>query len=77
MGYIRFPQIEGPHAFKMCSTPLKKICTEETHSHANGTIPKKIHLQKRESSKAIQIKESIQTDEPVVPKIKWNTDSTE
>ena len=43
----------------------------------NGTIPKTTHTQKTESCKATQVKQSRQTYEPVVPKIKWNTHSIE
>ena len=37
----------------------------------------RVHVHKNESSKAIQAKQSRQTIEPVVPQIKWNTDSIE
>ena len=82
MGYVSFPWIEQPHAFKTCTTTLNKLCTDKTHTpktadssenaHARGTMPKTIHVHKSESSKATQIKQSKQTDEPVVSKIKWN-----
>ena len=42
-----------------------------------GTIPKGQLAQKSESSKATLEKQSKQTDEPVIPKIKWNQDSIE
>ena len=68
----------------MHSTTLKKFHTKKTHpprtvnncksAQMNGTIPKTTHTQKTESSKATQPKQSRKTDEPVVPKIKWNTD---
>ena len=48
---------------------------------ANDTPPtnstNKVHVHKSESTKATQVKQSKQTEEPVVPKIKWNTDSIE
>ena len=82
MGYVKFPWIEQPHGFKICTTTLKKIFTDKTHppktvsnskgAHTVDTIPKTIHGQKCESSKATQAKQSRQTDEPVLPKIKWN-----
>ena len=43
----------------------------------SDTLPKTTHAQKSESSKATQAKQSRQIDQPVVPKIKWNTDSIE
>ena len=71
----------------MHSTTLKKICTDKTPSpetagnskftHSNGTILKTIYVHKSESTKVTQAKESRQTEEPVVPKIKWNTYSIE
>ena len=45
--------------------------------NARGTRPKEQPAQKSESSKATLEKQSRQTDEPVVPKIKWNQDSIE
>ena len=82
MEYVKFPQIEQPHAFKICTTTLKKHFKDKTHppktvsnskcAHTVDTIPKTICGQKCESSKATQAKQSRQTDEPVVPKIKWN-----
>ena len=37
----------------------------------------RVHVNKNESTKATQAKQSRQTTEPVVPQIKWNTDSIE
>ena len=31
MGCVKFPQIEWTHAFKMCTTTLRKIFTDRTH----------------------------------------------
>ena len=42
-----------------------------------GTRPKGQPAQKSESSKVTLEKQSRQTDEPVIPKIKWNQDSIE
>ena len=84
MGYVKFPKIKWPHIFTMCSTTLKKICTDKTHTPdtANDTPPTnstdKERVHKRESTKATQVKQSKQTEEePVMPIIKWNTDSIE
>ena len=84
--YIQFPQIWLPHAFTTFPTTLKKICTtktptSETAPHgtthtAMGTQPK-LYLHKNGSTKATQAKQSKQTTEPVLPQIKWNTDSIE
>ena len=82
MGFVKFPKIKWPHTFTTHST-LKKICTDKTHMSetANDTPPTnsidKVHLHKSKSTKATQVKQSKQTEEPVVPRIKWNTDSIE
>ena len=87
MGYVQFPWIIEPHAFKMFTATLKKVCTKVTHTPETpqdcksktikGTRPKGQLAQKSESSRATQEKQSKQTDEPVIPKIKWNQDSIE
>ena len=86
MGYVEFPWIKYPHASTTHSTTLKKIFTDKTPSPETagdtpstdsiGTTPK-VHVHKSESTKATQVKQSKQTEEPVMPKIKWNTDSIE
>ena len=70
----------------MSSIALKRICTNKTPTpetavgtpptDSSGTTPK-VHVHKSESTKATQAKQSKQTEELVVPKIKWNTDSIE
>ena len=45
--------------------------------NTRGTKPKGKPAQKSESSKATLEKQSKQTDEPVIHKIKWNQDSIE
>ena len=87
MGYVQFPQIIEPHAFKMSTATLKKVCTKVTHTsetaedckskNVRGTKQKGQLAQKSESSKATLKKQFKQTDEPVIPKIKWNQDSIE
>ena len=32
MGYIQFPQIIEPHAFKTFTATLKKVCAKVTHT---------------------------------------------
>ena len=82
IGYVQFPQIIKPHTFKMFTATLKKVCAKVTHTpetaedcklkNMRGTRPKEQPVQKHESSKATLEKQSKQTDELVVPKIKWN-----
>ena len=86
MGYVEFPKIKWPHTFIMYPTTLKKISTIKTlapetttsfpPTDSVGATPN-IHVHKSESTKATQVKQSKQTTEPVVPEIKWNTDSIE
>ena len=86
MGYIQFPKIKQPHTFTMHPTTLKKLCTSKTPKpqivtsapHTNGSCtPPKVHAYKSESTNVTQAKQSRQTTDPVVPQIKWNTDSIE
>ena len=86
MGYVKFPKIKCPHTFTMNPTTSKKICTIKTAvpettisfppTDSTGTTPR-VHVHKNESTKATQAKQSRKTTEPVVPQIKWNTDSIE
>ena len=69
MGYVQFPQIWQPHALITFPTTLKKLCTIKTPTPE--TVPQ------NKSSKATQVKQLKQTTEPVLPQIKWNTDSIE
>ena len=87
MGYVQFPWIIEPHAFKTFTATLKKVCTKATHTPETpqdcklktmrGTRPKEQPAQKSESSKATLEKQSKQTNEPAIPKNKWNQDSIE
>ena len=78
-----FPKIKHPHTFTMCSTTLKKIFTEKTPmpETANDTPPTnstdQVHVCKSGSTKPTQGKQSKQTEEPIVPKIKWATNFIE
>ena len=86
MGYVEFPKIKWPHTFTMYPTTSKKICTimtvvPETATSFSpidsmGATPR-VQVHKNESTKATQAKQSRQTTEPVLPQIKWNTDSIE
>ena len=86
MEYVEFPKIKCPHTFTMYPATSKKICTIKTLSPetATGFPPRdsigatpRVHVHESESTKATQAKQSRQTTEPVVPQIKWNTDSIE
>ena len=86
MGDVEFPKIKWPHTFTMYPTTSEKICTIKTlvpetttsfsPTDSRGTTPR-VHVHKRELTKATQAKQSNQTTEPVVPQTKWNRDSIE
>ena len=86
MGYVEFLKIKRPHTFITYPTTSRNICTlkklaPETAPNFSpndsiGTTPK-VHVHKSESIKATQAKQLKQTSEPVIPQIKWNTDSIE
>ena len=86
MGYVEFLKIKQPHTFTTYPTTSRKICTLKklTPETAPSFSPNdsigttsKVHVHKSESIKARQAKQSKQTSEPVIPQIKWNTDSIE
>ena len=83
MGYVKFPQIQHPHTFTTCSTTLKRICTDKIHmpETANDFPPTnstgQVCEHKSESTRTTQVKQPKQSEEPRMPKIKWNTDSIE
>ena len=86
MGYVEFPRIKCPHTFITCPTTSKRICTIKTLAPETATsisptgsmgTTHRVYVHKNESTKATQAKQSRQTTEPVVPQIKWNTDSIE
>ena len=76
-GYIQFPQIQWPHAlttFPDTSRKLPKtILYNQTHI-SKETQPQ-VSLHKTRPIEITQTKQVKQTTEPVLPDIKWNTDS--
>ena len=86
MGYIQFSQIQWPHAFTTFSTTSRKLCTHKTlelktvlhdKTHVSRRTQPQVSLQKTETTEATQTKQLRQTAEPVLPQIKWNTNSIE
>ena len=55
---------------------MPEMITSFLVTNSIGPTPK-VPVHKSESTKATQAKQSKQTIEPVVPQIKWNTDSIE
>ena len=86
MGYVQFPQIQWPHAFTIFPTTSRKLCTHKTlmpktvlhdKTHISRRTQPQVSLHKTEPTEATQTKQSKQTAEPVLPQIKWNTNSIE
>ena len=86
MGYIQFPQIQQPHTLTVFSNAFRKLCTYRTpipktipHSqtHISKNTQPQVSLHKVKPVKVTQAKQMQQTTEPVLPHIKWNTDSIE
>ena len=84
MGYVEFPKIMCPNIFithptiskNICKTSVPETATSSPPTDSVGTTPR-VHVHKSESTKVTQAKQYKQTTEPVVPQIKWNTDSIE
>ena len=79
-------QRSSAHNFHYIPHFFKKICTIKTVAPETATsspptdsmgTTSRVHVHKNESTKATQVKQSRQITEPVVPQIKWNTDSIE
>ena len=84
MGYVQFPQIQWPHALTMIPDTLRKLCTHRTptpktalysQAHITTKIQSQVSLHKTRPTEITQAKQAQQTTEPVLPHIKWNTDS--
>ena len=87
MGYVQFPQIQWPHtltAFPDASRKLmytqdilhQRIYSTAKHISQKKTQPQ-VSLHKTKPIEITQTKQVQQTTEPVLPHIKWNTDSIE
>ena len=74
MGYIQFPQIWQPHALTMFPDTSRKLCTHRTPTPKTALQPQ-VSLHKTRPTELTQTKQAQQTTEPVLPHIKWNTDS--
>ena len=87
MGYVQFPQIQWPHAFTTFPTTFRKLCTHKTPSaqglyfmikHISpGELNPKSFFTRLSPEKTTHTKQLRHTTEPVLPQIKWNTNSIE
>ena len=84
MGYIQFPQIQWPRALTTFPDTSRKLCAHRTPSpetilysqaHISKKTQPKVALHKTRPIEITQAKQAQQTTEPVLPHIKWNTDS--
>ena len=84
MGYVQFQQIWWPHALTAFPDASRKLCTHRTPTskttlYNQAPISKKtqpqVSLHKTRPIEITQMKQAQQTAEPVLPHIKWDTDS--
>ena len=86
MGYVQIPQIWWPHTLTAFATTSRKLCTHKTpipktiphgKAHISRKTQPQVSLHKTKTIDTTQAKQSKRTIEPVLPHIKWNTDSIE
>ena len=77
MGYIQFPQIRQPHALDMFQYTSRNLCTDRTPTPKTikTASQPQVSLHKTTPIETTKAKQAQQTTEPVLPHIKWNTDS--
>ena len=84
MGYIQFPQIRWPHALTAFTDASRNLCIPRTptpkttlysQAHISTKTRPQVSLHKTRPTEVTKTKQTQQTTEPVLPHIKWNTDS--
>ena len=77
MGYIQFPQIQWPHALNTFQHTSRNLCTYRTPTAetTKTVLQPQVPLHKTTPTEITKAKQAQQTTEPVLPHIKWNTDS--
>ena len=77
MGYVQFPQIWQPHALTMFQHTSRNLCTYRTLTSktTKTAFQPQVSLHKTTPTEITKAKQAQQTTEPVLPHIKWNTDS--
>ena len=77
MGYIQFPQIWWSHASNMFQHTSRNVCTYRTPTSktTKTAFQPQVSLHKTTPTVITKAKQTQQTTEPVLPQIKWNTDS--
>ena len=74
MGYIQFPQMRQPQALTAFPDTSRKLCTYGT-LRPQTTQRLQVSLHQTKPTEITKVKQAQQTTEPVIPHIKWNTDS--
>ena len=74
IGYVQFPQIWWPHALTASPHTSRNLCTSRTPAPKTSLQPQ-VSLHKITPTEITKAKQAQQTTEPVLPHIKWNTDS--
>ena len=84
MGYVQFPQIWWPHALTAFPDASRNLCISRTptpkttlysQAHISTKTQPQVSLHKTRPTEVTKAKQAQQTTEPVLPHIKWNTDS--
>ena len=84
MGYVQFPQIRWPHALTAFTDASRNLCIPRTptpkttlyrQAHISTKTQPQVSLHKTRPTEVTKTKQAQQTTEPVLPHIKWNTDS--
>ena len=77
MGYIQFPQFQWSHASNMFKHTSRNFCAHRTPTAktTETALQPQVSLYKITPTEITKMKQAQQTTEPVLPHIKWNTDS--
>ena len=77
MGYVQFPQIRQPHALDTFKHTSRNLCAHKTLTTktAETASQPQVPIHKTTQREITKTKQAQQTTEPVLPDIKWGTDS--
>ena len=77
MGYVQFPQIRWPHTLNMFQHTYRNLCMHKSHAAktTETAFQPQVSIHKTTPIEKNKAKQALQTAEPVLPQIKWNTDS--
>ena len=77
MGYVQFSQIRRPHTLNTFQHAYRNLGTHKTHAAktTETAFQPQVSVHKTTPIEVTKVKQGLQTTEPVLPHIKWNTDS--